>query len=52
VQAFLKVPGLTAMAPKQTEPPFLVTQFVVLALFIALTIVAAKRFCRGPVHAA
>ena len=44
VQAFLKVPALTAMAPKQTEPPFVVTQLVVLALFIALTIVAAKRF--------
>jgi hypothetical protein len=44
VQAFLKVPALTAMAPKQTEPPFVVTQLVVLVVFIALTIVAAKRF--------
>jgi hypothetical protein len=43
VQAFLKVPALAAMAPKQTEPPFVVTQLVVLALFIALTIVAAKK---------
>ena len=43
VQAFLKVPALAAMAPKQTEPPFVVTQLVVLALFIALTIVAVKK---------
>jgi hypothetical protein len=43
VQAFLKVPALAAMAPKQTEPPFVVTQLVVLALFIALIIVAAKK---------
>lgn len=42
-QAFLKVPALTTMAPKQTEPPFVVTQLVVVALFAALTIVAAKK---------
>ena len=46
VQAFLKVPALTAMAPKQTEPPFVITQLVVLALFIVLTIVATKRVGR------
>jgi hypothetical protein len=44
VQAFQKVPALAAMAPKQTEPPFVVTQLVVLVLFIVLTIGAAKRF--------
>jgi hypothetical protein len=43
VQAFVKVPALAATAPKQTEPSFVVTQLVVLALFIALTIVAAKK---------
>ena len=43
-QAFLKVPALKAMAPTQSEPPFLVAQLVVMALFIALGIVAAKRF--------
>jgi hypothetical protein len=46
VQAFLKVPALTAMAPKQTEPPFVISQLVVLALFIVLTIVATKRVGR------
>ena len=44
VQAFLKVSALHALAPQQTEPPFLVAQLVVLALFIVLTVLAAKRF--------
>jgi hypothetical protein len=44
VQAFQKVPALKAMAPTQSEPPFLVAQLVVLALFVALAIVAVKRF--------
>ena len=44
VQAFMKVPGLNALAPTQPEPPFLVTQVVVLVIFILLGIVAALRF--------
>jgi hypothetical protein len=44
VQAFLKVPALKAMAPTQTEPPFLVAQIVVLLIFVGLTVVAAKKF--------
>ncbi len=44
VQAFQKIPALNAMAPTQTEPPFKLTQLIVLALFIVLTIVAAIRF--------
>ena len=44
VQAFLKVPFLKALAPTQTEPPFLITQVVVLALFVVLTVIAAIRF--------
>jgi hypothetical protein len=43
-QAFQKVPALKAMAPTQSEPPFLVTQLVVMVLFVALTIAAARRF--------
>jgi len=50
VQSFLKVPALTAMAPKQTEPAFVITQLVVLALFIVLTIVVTKRVSREPVR--
>ena len=49
VQAFLKVPALKAMAPTQSEPPFLVTQLVILAIFVALTILEAKRFRSDPV---
>jgi hypothetical protein len=52
VQSFMKVPALKAMAPTQSEPPFLVAQLVVLALFIVLGIFAAKRFGGQPVHAA
>ena len=52
VQSFLKVPALHSLAPKQTEPPFLVTQLVVLALFIVIAIMAVKRFHDEPVRAA
>jgi len=51
VQAFLKVPALKALAPTQTEPPFLVAQLVVLAVFIALSVLAVKRFRDKPVQA-
>jgi hypothetical protein len=51
VQAFEKVPVLKAMAPTQTEPPFKVTQLVVLALFVVLGIVAAIRFRSEPIRA-
>jgi hypothetical protein len=52
VQAFEKVPFLNAMAPTQTEPAFVVTQVVVLALFTVLTIGAAQRFRKTPVRPA
>src|SRR6266700_392132 len=41
VQAFEKIPALKAIAPTQTEPPFKLTQLIVLALFILLGIVTA-----------
>jgi hypothetical protein len=44
VQSFEKVPALHALAPTQKEPPFAVTQIVLLVLFIVLTAVAVKRF--------
>ena len=44
VQAFEKVPALKAMAPTQTEPPFLVAQIAVLVIFVGLTILAAIKF--------
>jgi hypothetical protein len=50
-QLFAKVPALKALAPTQTEPPFLIAQLVVMAIFIVLTIFAVKRFRSGPVAA-
>jgi hypothetical protein len=44
VQAFEKVPALKALAPTQKEPPFLVTQLVVLVGFVTLAIFATVRF--------
>ena len=44
VQSFEKVPALRTMAPTQSEPPFLVAQLVVLAIFIVLTIFTVKKF--------
>ena len=44
VQAFQKLPPLAARAPAQSEPPFLVAQLVVMAIFIVLGVVAVKRF--------
>ena len=35
-QLFLRLPALIAAAPTQKEPPFLVTQLIVLALFLWL----------------
>jgi len=46
-QAFQKLPALVTLAPTQTEPPFVVAQLMVLALFVALTTVATKRSGRG-----
>lgn len=44
VQSFLKVPALKALAPTQKEPPFLIAQLAVMAIFIVLGILAVKKF--------
>lgn len=44
VQGFGKVPFLNALAPAQTDPPFIVAQAVVLLVFIYLGIKAARSF--------
>jgi hypothetical protein len=49
-QAFAKIPVLHAMAPTQTEAPFLIAQCLVLAIFVWLTWRAAKRFHVGPIR--
>jgi hypothetical protein len=44
VQAFLKVPPLHALAPNGTEPPFAITQVIVLVLFLAAGVLSLRRF--------
>ena len=44
VQAFLKVPFLTELAPTQKEPPFAIAQGVVLLAFVVLCIFAMRWF--------
>jgi hypothetical protein len=44
VQAFQKLPFLEPLAPTQSEPPFLIAQIAVLAIFVALGFLALKRF--------
>jgi len=44
VQSFLKVPALHVLAPTGKEPPFAVSQLIVLTVFICLAIVAVKSF--------
>jgi hypothetical protein len=51
-QLFMKVPALKALAPTGKEPPFLIVQLAVMAIFVALTILAAKRFHLEPARAA
>jgi hypothetical protein len=48
VQAFLKVPSLRALAPRQTEPPFLLAQGVALVALVVLTVLAVTRFRASP----
>jgi hypothetical protein len=47
VQSFVKVSALNALAPTQTEPPFAVTQVVVLAIFILIALIAGIKFRPG-----
>jgi MFS family permease len=51
VQAYEKIPALKVLAPTQTEPPFKLTQLVVLAIFVLLGIVAAIGFRNEPIRA-
>ena len=48
VQSFQKVPALQKLAPTQSEPPFSVTQGVVLVALLVLGTMAARRFRHGP----
>jgi len=44
IQAFLKIPTLHELAPTQSEPPFVVAQVAVLAFFVILGFLAARKF--------
>jgi hypothetical protein len=44
VQTFQKVPALAALAPTQSEPPFSITQLIVLVAFLVLGYLAVVRF--------
>ena len=52
VQAFEKIPALHAVAPTQSEPPFKLTQLIVLFVSVLLAIVAVIRFHPEPRAAA
>jgi|ERR1700683_1913315 len=51
-QIFMKVPAVHELAPTGKEPPFLVVQLIVMALFIVLGIFAVKKFRLEPAAAA
>ena len=46
-QSFMKVSVSNALAPTQSEPPFAITQGVVLVIFIIITLIAVVRFGRS-----
>jgi hypothetical protein len=43
-QAFMKIDALKALAPTQSEPPFLIAQGVALVLFAVLALIALRKF--------
>lgn len=43
VQLFQKIPALKALAPTQSEPPFVIAQSVTLLAFVALGFLAVRR---------
>ena len=47
VQSFQKVPPLKALAPTQSELPFVVTQVIVLGFFVLIAVLSLTRFRGG-----
>lgn len=43
-QAFQKIPFLNALAPTGSEPPFAIAQAIALIIFIAIGVMAVRRF--------
>jgi hypothetical protein len=50
-QSFMKIPAVHALAPTQKEPPFLIAQLGVMAIFIVIGIFAVKKFRIDPIAA-
>lgn len=48
IQSFQKVGPLRALAPTQSEPPFLIAQVLALVLFVVLGIFSLRNTARGP----
>jgi hypothetical protein len=46
-QTFMKVAFFNALAPTQAEPPFAISQAVVLTIFVSLAVLALRRFPAG-----
>jgi hypothetical protein len=44
VQSFMKVAALNALAPTQSEPPFVITQVAVMTIFILIGIISVVKF--------
>src|SRR2546422_10658411 len=51
-QLFRRLPALIVAAPTQSEPPFAITQLLVLALFISLGVAADRGVRAAPIQAA
>ena len=49
VQSFQKIPALKEISPTQNDPPFKITQLVVLLAFFTLGVIAAIKFRDRPV---
>jgi hypothetical protein len=49
-QLFMKVDALKALAPTQSELPFLLTQLFVMAVFVGFAIAAAIKFRTDPIR--
>ena len=48
VQTFVKNPALKELAPTQTEPPFVITQALLLLAFVVLGVIAVRRYHPEP----
>jgi hypothetical protein len=44
IQAFAKLTFLHALAPTQSEPPFVIVQVILLVIFVVLGVLAVRRF--------